>query len=95
MEEISYEHYKENMELLQSIPGIGKKTAIALIVLTNNFKKFEHYKQLIVYVGMSPRIFESGEPVKGKGHIDKMGNAYVGKLTGSWNLSRTLRSNAG
>ena len=90
MEEISYEHYKENMELLQSIPGIGKKTAIALIVLTNNFKKFEHYKQLIAYVGMSPRIFESGESVKGKGHIAKMGNAYVRKLLyiSAWSAKR-------
>ena len=44
------------MKLLQSIPGIGIKTAIALIVLTNNFENFDNYKQLIAYIGFSPRI---------------------------------------
>jgi len=90
MKKMSDEHYKENMALLQSIPGIGLKTALALIILTNNFEKFEHYKQLIAYVGMSPRIYESGESVKGKGHIAKMGNSYMRKLLymASWSAKR-------
>lgn len=78
--DIANENYKETMELLMSIPAIGLKTAIVLIVISNNFKKFECYKQLIAYVGFSPRIYQSGTSVKGKGHICKMGNSRVRKM---------------
>lgn len=72
-------HFKETKEKLKSIPGIGKKGVAVLIAITNNFEKFAHYKQLIAYVGFSPRIYESGTSVKGKGHICKMGKSQVRK----------------
>lgn len=74
------EYYKETYEVLTSIPSIGPKTAIMLIAVTDNFKKFTHYKQLIAYVGFSPRVFQSGTSVKGKGHICKMGKSQIRKL---------------
>ena len=80
MKELADENYKETMELIQSIPGIGPKTAMALIILTNNFENFENYKQLIAYIGFSPRIYQSGTSVNGKGHICKMGNAQIRKM---------------
>jgi len=80
MEVLACENYPTTMKLLKSIPGIGQKTAIALIVLTNNFENFTHYKQLIAYIGLSPRVFESGTSVKGKGRICKLGNARMRKL---------------
>jgi transposase len=73
-------HYAKTFQQLRSIPCIGDKTATMLIVITNNFKKFKHYKQLIAYVGFSPRIYQSGTSVNGKGHICKMGKAQVRKL---------------
>jgi len=80
LEEIANKHYKSTIDRLQSIPSIGIKTAIQLTIITNNFQKFENYKQLTAYVGLSPRIFQSGTSVKGKGHICKMGNPQVRKL---------------
>lgn len=80
LKELANKHYKSTLECLQSIPGIGIKTAIQLTILTNNFKKFENYKQLTAYVGLSPRIYQSGTSVRGKGHICKMGNSQVRKL---------------
>ena len=56
MNRISLEEYSETMENLQSIPGVGKQTAMMMCLITNNFEKFEHYKQLIAFVGFSPRI---------------------------------------
>lgn len=73
-------NYFETSELLKSIPGIGPKGATILTVITNNFTKFSTYKQLIAFVGFSPRIFESGTSVKGKGHICKMGKSQVRKF---------------
>ncbi len=74
------EQYEATFHSLKTIPGIGPKTAIMLIAITNNFKKFDDIKKLSAYVGLAPRIYESGTSVKGKGHITKMGNKYLRKL---------------
>ena len=58
---------------LTSIPGIGPKTAIQLIVITHGFGRFENSKQLAAYVGISPRIFQSGTSVRGRARISRMG----------------------
>lgn len=90
MIKICQEHYKACFTALSSIPGIGPKTALLLIAITDNFEKFEHYKQLIAYVGLSPRVYQSGSSVKGKGHICKMGKAQIRKLLYmcSWTAKR-------
>jgi len=79
LQQIARGHYNQTKELLESIPGIGPKASAVLIAITNNFNKFVHYKQLIAYVGLSPRIYLSGTSVKGKGHIAKIGKAQVRK----------------
>lgn len=73
-------YYNEINMLLRSIPGIGNKTAVMLIALTGGFKNFGNYRQLSSYVGLCPRIFESGTSVKGKARICKMGMARMRQL---------------
>lgn len=80
IKQIAKENYIDQIKLLCSIGGIGPKTAIYLIVVSNNFKNFEHYKQFTAYVGLSPRVYQSGTSVRGKGRICKLGNSYVRKL---------------
>jgi transposase len=80
MVEVVKNHYIDTFTSLKTIPGIGPKTAIILIVITNNFKKFDDIKKLSAYVGLSPRVYQSGSSINGKGHITKMGNKYVRKL---------------
>jgi transposase len=82
--------YKSTLERLKSIPGIGTKTAIMLTVITYDFEKFENHKQLIAYVGFSPRLYQSGTSVRGKGHICKMGKSQIRKLMYmcSWSAKR-------
>lgn len=80
MHEVAIKEYGESYKALQTIPGVGPKTSAILIAVTGNFKKFNHYKELIAYVGLNPRIFESGTSVRGKGHISKMGTARLRKL---------------
>ncbi|MEZ4916337.1 MAG: IS110 family transposase [Chitinophagales bacterium] len=80
MNELAKQEYADTLTRLESIPGIGKKTAIMLTVITNNFKNFDTHKQLIAYVGFSPRKYESGTSVRGRGHICKMGKAQIRKL---------------
>ena len=68
------------MTLLQSIPGIGLKTALFLIVVTDGFKKFETASQLCSYAGITPTIRESGSSVRGRARISKVGNRKLRNL---------------
>ncbi|WP_262497976.1 MULTISPECIES: transposase [unclassified Chryseobacterium] len=89
IEKLALEEFEETIECLTSISGIGIKIAIMLIVITDNFKKFEH-KQLIAFVGFSPRIYESGSSVIGRSSICKMGKSQIRKLLYlcSWSAKR-------
>lgn len=77
MEQIISTHHQQMFEQVKSIPGVGKKTSLLLVVISGGFTKFENAKQLSSYVGLSPRIFESGTSVKGKVRICKMGMSRV------------------
>jgi len=72
-------YHESMMECLTSIPGIGKKTAVMLIVISDGFKKFGSSKQLAAYIGICPRIYESGN-MKGKSSLCKMGMGRIRKL---------------
>lgn len=65
---------------IQSIPGIGKKTAVLFLLLTENFTKFATAKQFICYVGMSPSERSSGTSIRGVSRISKQGNPTIRKL---------------
>lgn len=80
----------ELLNVLMSIPGIGLKTAIQLLIITQGFERFTSSKQLAAYVGLAPRLFESGSSVRGKVHISKLGMAQMRKLLYlcSWSACR-------
>lgn len=84
------EHYPTTLNALKSIPGIGPKTAMMLIIATDNFKEFSNYRQLVAYVGFSPHIRQSGSSVRGRGATCKMGNALLRKLLYMW-LENVIR----
>lgn len=71
------EHHGELLNNVTSIPGVGRKTAMGLIVLSGGFKKFADHRQLSSYVGLCPRVFESGKSIRGKGKICKMGMSRI------------------
>ena len=73
IEELAKKHYSSLLASLESIPGIGRKTAIMLLVASGGFSRFSDYRKLSSYIGICPRIFESGTSVKGKARICKMG----------------------
>jgi transposase len=71
---------QKQLTLLQSIPGIGLKTALFLIVVTDGFNKFETASQLCSYAGITPTIRESGSSVRGRARISKVGNRKLRNL---------------
>jgi transposase len=80
LESVIKEYAPDLLTRLCSIPGIGKRTSIYLIVLTRGFEKFESSRQLISYLGLNPTIRESGSSVRGKSRISKTGDKQVRKL---------------
>ena len=65
---------------LQTIPGIGKATAMFMIVMSDGFKKFESAKQFTCFIGMSPVEKRSGSSVRGRRGISKQGNPKLRNL---------------
>ena len=74
------EDQQQQLTLLKSIPGMGEKTALFLIVSTDGFSKFERAGQLCSYVGITPTIKESGSSVRGRSRISKVGNKKLRNL---------------
>lgn len=71
---------QHQLSLLATVPGIGTKTALFLIVVTDGFSKFETASQLCSYVGITPTIRESGSSVRGRSRISKVGNKKLRNL---------------
>jgi transposase len=76
----------EEVERLQSIPGVGPKTAFAFVAHVEA-ERFENAGQVSNYLGLVPRVYISGETVR-YGRITKRGNGYLRALLvqASWAL---------
>lgn len=68
-------HLKRNRQLLQSIKGIGPVMSRELVYLFSS-KKFKNAKQAAAYLGLIPRLKESGKH-KGRTTLSKMGDARI------------------
>ena len=67
---------KPGGKLLMSIPGIGPRTAEAVLAYTDNVNRFGNYKQYCSYFGLTPKLDESGS-CRRLGHISKHGPSVV------------------
>lgn len=74
------EVHSEVLSRLKTIPGIGKKTALMLVVLTDGFDRFSSAAELCSYAGLTPLIRKSGSSVKGRSRISKIGNQKLRNL---------------
>ena len=72
--------HQDLLTRLETIPGIGRKTAIMLIVLTDGFKRFTSASELCSYSGLTPLIRQSGSSVNARARISKMGNKKLRNL---------------
>ena len=72
--------HQDLLTRLKTIPGIGSKTAIMLVVLTGGFDRFTSASELCSYAGLTPVIRQSGSSVKGRPRISKIGNQKLRNL---------------
>jgi transposase len=66
-------------QLLQTIPGVGPRTAEAIAAVIDDPLRFKNGKQVASYVGLTPRQFQSGQMDR-QGGISKQGNGLLRKL---------------
>ena len=72
--------HQDVLTRIKSIPGIGNKTAVMLVVLTDGFNRFKSASELCSYAGLTPVIRQSGSSVKGRPRISKIGNQKLRNL---------------
>jgi transposase len=69
---------KGRCQLLESIPGIGKRTAAKLLAEIDDISQYKSARQVAAYAGLTPKNNRSGT-IRGKTRLSKTGNARVRK----------------
>jgi transposase len=69
---------KQQCQLLESIPGIGKRTATRLLAEIENITQYKSARQVAAYAGLTPKNNRSGTK-RSPTHLSKTGNARVRK----------------
>lgn len=70
----------KKVERITSIKGVGKQTAVALLVYTKGFTMFENGKQLACYCGVVPFAKSSGTSVRFKPSVSPFANRKLKSL---------------
>jgi transposase len=77
----------DNFKLITSITGIGRQTALLLIVVTNNFLWFSDSRKLASYAGVAPFPYTSGTSIKGRTKVSPLANKKLKSLLSSCAVS--------
>jgi transposase len=67
------------VQLLETTPGVGPRTAEAIVAHLHQPERFRSGKQVSAYVGLAPKQYQSGETDR-RGRITRRGPALLRKL---------------
>ncbi len=75
---------------LMSIPGVGVGVAVTLMAAIGDISRFSSPRQLVAYLGLDPKVRQSGDEPARYGRISKRGNAQARSLLveASWAAMR-------
>jgi transposase len=62
---------------LMSIPGVGAGVAVTLMAAIGDISRFSSPRQLVAYLGLDPKVRQSGDEPARHGRISKRGNAQA------------------
>jgi transposase len=69
----------DKRRLLDSVPGLGERTIAVLLAFYGTTERFGNARQAAAFAGLDPRHHESGQTVKGKPHLSKIGHGFLRK----------------
>lgn len=67
-------------ELATSVPGVGKQSAVYLIIKTRCFTRFANWRKLACYAGVAPFEYSSGSSIKGKTKVNHLADKKMKSL---------------
>lgn len=85
----------KNVELLETVPGVGKLTAMAFVAYVGDGSNFHNASQVASSIGLVPKI-DISSSIKRYGSISKHGCGYLRSLLvmASWSLIRSKNGGA-
>jgi transposase len=80
------------MRRLLTIPGVNAVTACALMAAIGDIARFPSARRLVGYLGLDPRVAQSGPEPARHGRISKQGPGYARHvlIEAAWHLARTV-----
>lgn len=70
---------RNEKELLCSITGVGERVSSYFLAWLR-VDRFENIRQMVAFVGLSPEHKQSGDSVRGKSHLCKLGHGRLRKI---------------
>jgi transposase len=74
------EQLKETYQQVSSVVGIGKVTALELIIASNEFKEIKTAKSCACYSGVAPFAHSSGSSIRGRTRVSPLANKRLKTL---------------
>ena len=76
---------------LMTIPGVDATVALSIVAAVGDFRRFGHPERLVSYLGLNPRVKQSGGQPASHGRITKQGRAHArGMLVeAAWAAAKT------
>jgi transposase len=68
---------RRDVRHLMTIPGVGAITALALVAVIGDATRFPSPRHLVGYLGLDPRVRQSGDKAARHGHISRAGQAHA------------------
>jgi transposase len=62
---------------LMTIPGVGPVTALSLVAVVGDVSRFPSARHLVGYLGLDPRVRQSGDRPARTGRISRQGNSHA------------------
>jgi transposase len=75
----SHAKLRRDFMLLTSIIAVGQPTAVTFLGELSCAKHFSNSRELEVFCGIAPRLFESGSSVRSRSKMSKVGNSRIRK----------------
>jgi len=76
----SSEELNGNFKLLTGIKGVGPVVAVAMLVKTHNFIRFDNARQFACYCGTAPFEHSSGTSIRGKTRVSHLADKSMKTL---------------
>ena len=80
LEQLQEGQLEQAVAKAETVVGIGRKTALCLMLLTGGLSHFETAKQLANFIGICPALYESGSSINRRATISKKGNKMIRSL---------------